>query len=125
MFKIGIDVGSTTVKVVVLDEQGNSLFSRYKRHHAKAGEVVASLLKELLEEKGDADVSVCITGSVGMGMSERYSLPFIKADVTSPRAIQTGARLGHQAASSLLWRTADIHPGSSQGFCGVSSFTGK
>lgn len=88
MFKIGIDVGSTTVKVVVLDEQGNSLFSRYKRHHAKAGEVVASLLKELLEEKGDADVSVCITGSVGMGMSERYSLPFIQEVVTATRAIQ-------------------------------------
>ena len=88
MFKIGIDVGSTTVKVVVLDEQGNSLFSRYKRHHAKAGEVVASLLKELLEEKGDADVSVCITGSVGMGMSERYSLPFIQEVVAATRAIQ-------------------------------------
>lgn len=88
MFKIGIDVGSTTVKVVVLDEQGNSLFSRYKRHHAKAGEVVASLLKELWEEKGDADVSVCITGSVGMGMSERYSLPFIQEVVAATRAIQ-------------------------------------
>ena len=88
MFKIGIDVGSTTVKVVVLDEQGNSLFSRYKRHHAKAGEVVASLLKELLEEKGDADVSACITGSVGMGMSERYSLPFIQEVVAATRAIQ-------------------------------------
>lgn len=88
MFKIGIDVGSTTVKVVVLDEQGNSLFSRYKRHHAKAGEVVATLLKELLEEKGDADVSVCITGSVGMGMSERYSLPFIQEVVAATRAIQ-------------------------------------
>ena len=37
MFKIGIDVGSTTVKVVVLDEQEKICFSRYKRHHAKAG----------------------------------------------------------------------------------------
>lgn len=88
MFKIGIDVGSTTVKIVALDEQENELFSRYKRHHAKAREVVIDTLNELLQEKGDADVSICITGSVGMGMSERHSLPFIQEVVAATRAIQ-------------------------------------
>ena len=88
MFKIGIDVGSTTVKVVVLDEQEKICFSRYKRHHAKAGEVVADMLKELQKEKGDLQVSLCITGSVGMGLSERHSIPFIQEVVAATKAIQ-------------------------------------
>ena len=88
MRKIGIDVGSTTVKVVALDEQGNVCFSRYKRHHARAREVVADMLGELLQEQGDVEVCACITGSVGMGMSERHSIPFIQEVVAATKAIQ-------------------------------------
>lgn len=88
MRKIGIDVGSTTVKVVALDEQGSVCFSRYKRHHARAREVVADMLGELLQEQGDVEVCACITGSVGMGMSERHSIPFIQEVVAATKAIQ-------------------------------------
>ncbi len=88
MRKIGFDVGSTTVKVVALDEQGNVCFSRYKRHHARAREVVADMLGELLQEQGDVEVCACITGSVGMGMSERHSIPFIQEVVAATKAIQ-------------------------------------
>lgn len=88
MRKIGIDVGSTTVKVVVLDEQGSVCFSRYKRHHARAREVVADMLGELLQEQGDVEACACITGSVGMGMSERHSIPFIQEVVAATKAIQ-------------------------------------
>mgnify|MGYP003218704938 FL=1 len=44
MYKIGIDMGSTTVKVVTIDEKGNLIFSKYKRHHAKAKETVTNIL---------------------------------------------------------------------------------
>ena len=88
MRKIGIDVGSTTVKVVALDEQGSVCFSRYKRHHARAREVVAEMLGELLQEQGDVEACACITGSVGMGMSERHSIPFIQEVVAATKAIQ-------------------------------------
>lgn len=88
MRKIGIDVGSTTVKVVALDEQGSVCFSRYKRHHARAREVVADMLGELLQEQGDVEACACITGSVGMGMSERHSIPFIQEVVAATKAIQ-------------------------------------
>lgn len=88
MFKIGIDVGSTTVKIVVLDKEGKISFSRYRRHHARAGEVVVNLLSELLQEQGDAEADVCITGSVGMGLSERYGIPFIQEVVAATHAIQ-------------------------------------
>ena len=81
-------MGSTTVKVTVLDERGDLIFSRYKRHHAKAKEIVTGILQELLQEKGDIDVCLCITGSVGMGMSEQYAIPFIQEVVAATKAIQ-------------------------------------
>lgn len=88
MFKVGIDIGSTTVKIVVLGEEKKLLFSRYKRHNARAKAVVAETLKELLIEKGDIEVSVCVTGSVGLGMSEQYAFPFVQEVVAATQAIQ-------------------------------------
>ena len=66
MIKIGIDVGSTMAKLVAVDENDNLLFSKYERHNAKAKETILSFLKELLSEIGDKDISVRITGSIGM-----------------------------------------------------------
>lgn len=88
MFKVGIDIGSTTVKIVVLGEEKKLLFSRYKRHNARAKAVVAETLKELLIEKGDIEVSVCVTGSVGLGMSEQYAFPFVQEVVAATQAIR-------------------------------------
>lgn len=88
MIRLGIDIGSTTVKLVVVDETDKILFSRYERHNAKAREVITILLKELLEWMGDQEVSLKITGSVGMGMSERYGFPFIQEVVAATKAIR-------------------------------------
>ena len=88
MIKTGIDIGSTTVKVIATDETGRILYSRYERHNAKAGDVLSSLLKELLSRLGDQDTSIKITGSVGMGFAEKYSLPFIQEVVAAAKAIQ-------------------------------------
>ena len=88
MIKIGIDVGSTTAKLVAVDENDNLLFSKYERHNAKAKETILSFLKELLSEIGDKDISVRITGSIGMGISEKCSLPFVQEVVAAAKAIQ-------------------------------------
>ena len=88
MIKIGIDVGSTTVKLVAIDENDNLLFSKYERHNAKAKETILSFLKELLSEIGDKDISLRITGSIGMGISEKCSLPFVQEVVAAAKAIQ-------------------------------------
>ena len=57
MFRIGLDIGSTTAKLVVLDEYDNIVFSKYERHSAKAKETVLSFLKELLPIIGDKEIS--------------------------------------------------------------------
>ena len=74
MFRIGFDIGSTTAKMVVLDENGNIVFSKYERHNAKVKETVISFLKELLSQVGDEEISIRTTGSIGMGVSEKCAI---------------------------------------------------
>ncbi|MBT9873891.1 2-hydroxyglutaryl-CoA dehydratase [Bacteroides salyersiae] len=88
MFRIGFDIGSTTAKMVVLDENGNIVFSKYERHNAKVKETVISFLKELLSQVGDEEISIRITGSIGMGVSETCAISFVQEVVAAAKAIQ-------------------------------------
>ena len=54
MIRMGIDIGSTTAKLVVVDEYDKILFSKYERHHAKAKETIIHFLRELFSLLGDA-----------------------------------------------------------------------
>ena len=90
MIRMGIDIGSTTAKLVAVDEYDKILFSKYERHHAKAKETIIHFLRELFSLLGDADISVKITGSIGMGISEKCSLPFVQEVVAATKAIQQG-----------------------------------
>ncbi len=77
--KIGIDVGSTTLKCVVLDESSSILYKSYKRHFAQITEATAELLATLLREFPEAaDASVSISGSAGMGMAEASKIGFVQ-----------------------------------------------
>ena len=74
---LGIDVGSTTVKVVAVDEQGKILYKSYVRHFARVKEtVVSELNKVLIAFPGDYGVSV--TGSAGLGLSQRSGINFVQ-----------------------------------------------
>lgn len=86
--RIGIDLGSTTAKVVAVSEQGEKLFARYQRHNMKTTETVSKLLRDLYEKVGDATVAVRLTGSVGMGMSERTGIDFVQEVVAATNAIR-------------------------------------
>lgn len=63
MYKAGIDVGSTTVKVVIFDDKYQLLFSRYERHFSDVKTATIKVLKEAISEIGDQTVSIAITGS--------------------------------------------------------------
>lgn len=88
MIKIGLDVGSTTVKLVAIDKCNKVLYSRYERHNAQAKEVILDFLQELLPICGEENVSLRVAGSVGMGFSEQYSFPFVQEVVAAAKAIQ-------------------------------------
>ena len=73
---LGIDVGSTTVKVCVIDEEGNILSSTYERHFSKVKECVLGELKKLNDP--DGEYKACITGSAGLGLAQRGEIGFVQ-----------------------------------------------
>ena len=88
MLRIGLDIGSTTAKIVAVGDDGKVCFSAYQRHNAQVREVLISFLEDLLCKFGDRHVSLRVTGSVGMGITERYNLPFIQEVVAASKAVQ-------------------------------------
>lgn len=89
MYRLGLDVGSTTAKLVVLDSDGKIVFSKYERHNARTREVVMASLKEVMSIYGDTEVALHITGSIGMGISEKCNLPFVQEVVAATKAIRS------------------------------------
>ena len=85
MLRIGIDIGSTTAKIVVLGADDSVLFEAYERHNAKAKELLLSFLDRLRAQFGDSEVSLNITGSVGMGVSEKCGVAFLPAGTLDDR----------------------------------------
>lgn len=81
---IGLDVGSTTAKIVVFDENHNLVYSQYKRHNAKVGEIVRSYLEDLISKFGsDAKASISVTGSVGMAVAQQLEADFLQEVVAA------------------------------------------
>ncbi|MGB4407636.1 MAG: acyl-CoA dehydratase activase-related protein [Sphaerochaeta sp.] len=76
--RIGLDVGSTTMKSVVLDDNGNLVHSQYIRHFSRIRETAVTLLSAILSEIGDKDISISISGSAGMGLAQNLGLSFVQ-----------------------------------------------
>ena len=77
--KIGLDVGSTTLKCVVLDDCNNIVYKSYKRHFAQITEATNELLRTLRDEvPGAKDAVLSISGSAGMGMAESCGIGFVQ-----------------------------------------------
>lgn len=74
---LGIDVGSTTVKVAVLSESQEILYTSYERHYARVKECVLAQLS-VVREKFGGEFRISITGSAGLGLAERSNIPFVQ-----------------------------------------------
>ena len=93
--RVGLDIGSTTVKAVVLDQEDSLervLFSDYRRHHANVRATVAGLLEDIhttLVEggRGDEPVRLAITGSGGLALADSLHVPFIQEVIAETEAI--------------------------------------
>jgi len=87
-YRLGIDIGSTTVKIAILDNKNQLLFSDYERHYANIQETVALLLKRGREIIGDVTLSPVITGSGGLTLSKHLDIPFVQEVVAVSTSLQ-------------------------------------
>lgn len=89
IYRAGADIGSTTVKLTITDEDGKILFGEYRRHMAHTKETLKNLLEEAAEKLGDLPLTLHITGSGALGISKTLSLPFVQEVVAVAKALKT------------------------------------
>ncbi|MDR3134199.1 MAG: acyl-CoA dehydratase activase-related protein [Prevotellaceae bacterium] len=82
-YRAGMDIGSTTVKLVIVDGGGGVLFSDYRRHNADLGRTIMGAFFTAFRQIGDCTLDIAVTGSVGMGIAERFGTLFIQEVVAS------------------------------------------
>ena len=88
LHKLGIDIGSTTVKVAILDQKDHLLFSDYERHFANIQETLSSLLQKAYDALGDFAVAPMITGSGGLTLAKHLGVPFVQEVIAVSTALQ-------------------------------------
>ena len=82
-YRVGLDVGSTTAKIAVLDADDKLVYSRYERHNAKVKELVTTYFNEIKQKFGDIHIGLCVTGSVGMSTAEDLGAEFVQEVVAA------------------------------------------
>ena len=131
MYHIGLDIGSTTIKAVVTDHTGAMLFSRYERHNAHISESLKMMLNDICGKLGMAKASICVTGSVGMGIAEKYGLDFVQEVIAATtyvnrirNGIETLIDIGGEDAKIVFFRNGETTDLRMNGNCagGIGAF---
>lgn len=109
--KLGIDLGSSTAKVVVLNDKYNLEFKKYERHNGKVKETLINTLTELKIKYPNTQFDILMTGSAGMGLASRINIPFEQEVIALTSAIKkfypevsTFIELGGEDAKIVLFR---------------------
>lgn len=85
---IGMDVGSTTVKIVVMDEDLKEIYTSYERHYSDTKNTVCKVLEELVEKYKDKEFTIALTGSGAMSTAKFLDVPFIQEVVACKRSVE-------------------------------------
>ena len=87
-YTLGIDIGSTTVKIAILDENEKLLFADYERHFANIQETLADLLEKAQKELGEMTLCPVITGSGGLTLANHLEIPFVQEVIAVSTSLQ-------------------------------------
>ena len=87
-YRAGIDIGSTTVKLVVLDDADEILYGEYRRHQAHTQETLSTLLEEAKKSVGECELQVCITGSGAINLGKALDISFVQEVVAVATALK-------------------------------------
>ena len=85
---LGIDIGSTTVKIAILDENDTLVFSDYERHFANIQDTLTALLEKAYRKEGDMNLAPMITGSGGLTLAKHLGIPFVQEVISVSTALQ-------------------------------------
>lgn len=88
-YTLGIDIGSTTVKIAILDQKQQILFSDYQRHFANIRETLSDLLQKAYHKLGNITVHPMITGSGGLTLANHLQIPFVQEVIAVSTSLQT------------------------------------
>jgi len=88
IYPLGIDIGSTTVKIAIINEKNEILFSDYARHYANIQDTLASLILKAKDLLGDITLSPVITGSGGLTLAKHLEVPFVQEVVAVATSLQ-------------------------------------
>ena len=91
MNRVGIDIGSTTVKIAILDDENQIIFSAYERHFANIQETLRKIVERAYEELGDREIAPMITGSGGLSISNHLDIPFVQEVVSVATSLKSYA----------------------------------
>ncbi|MCI8484285.1 MAG: 2-hydroxyacyl-CoA dehydratase [Lachnospiraceae bacterium] len=91
LHKLGIDIGSTTVKITILNDKNELLFADYQRHFANIRETLSDLLARAQDELGNILLSPMITGSGGLTLAKHLDIPFVQEVIAVSSALQNHA----------------------------------
>ena len=86
-YALGIDIGSTTVKIAIIDQEHHILFSDYERHFANIRETLSHLLKKAYEKLGNLSIHPMITGSGGLTLANHLEVPFVQEVIAVSTAL--------------------------------------
>ena len=86
--RIGLDIGSTTLKCVVLDDSDNIIYKQYIRHLSQIAEKASAMLRDIAHDLGISSASLCISGSAGMGLAESLDIPFTQEVYSTRLAVK-------------------------------------
>ena len=88
IYRCGIDIGSTTVKLVVLDKDGRIIYGQYKRHLAKTRQTLKELISGAIDALGDFDADIRITGSGAISLAKALDIRFVQEVVATSGALE-------------------------------------
>ncbi|MBQ7447433.1 MAG: activator of (R)-2-hydroxyglutaryl-CoA dehydratase, partial [Eubacterium sp.] len=88
IYKLGIDIGSTTVKIAILDENDQLVFADYQRHFANIRESLSGLLQKAFDQTGNIMLCPMITGSGGLTLANHLEVPFVQEVVSVSTALE-------------------------------------
>ncbi|WP_244835404.1 2-hydroxyacyl-CoA dehydratase [Clostridium sp. BJN0001] len=89
IYKIGLDIGSTTVKLAVLNEENQLIYKKYQRHFSDIKNTIISLIKDCYTKLGDIECTIAMTGSGGLSISNFLGIKFVQEVIACSKTVET------------------------------------